>query len=463
MRSFEARKLTRYIQYFFRYIYFIGTSFECFSAFHLKLIQNETVKKMKLNKRFQLRLSTKINKLETNHKATIRCFVSINGEKEIPFSTGCQIEPSNWSQDAQRIVGNLTDENLAINDTLAIIDGDLRDLFNEMKARREPFTTRMFLDEYVSKSSAIPNFIQVWQDYLNELSKNVDEIEAGTLCKSTFKKYERCLNKFKAFIMLKYKNTDLMPYAINKQLLSEFYEYLCQKRNFRNELIEPSGAYRDMRMLEKVLEFAIKKDYIKFNPFSNFLIEVPPVKQKEIRFLNEEELMLLYHAPDLSETERFVVDGFIFMAFSSLTYGDFVEFSRKSFEFIKTEDDAYQFIAKSRYKNRKLSNQPSQHVPLIRIIKEILAKYDYKIPVMANQTYNKKIKIIAHRVGIECPNEITTYVGRKSAATFYLNKDGVDIKTVAKIMGHKHESTTRNYYAVTKDETVKRQIGKLDL
>lgn len=418
---------------------------------------------MRLNKRFQLRLSTKINKLDTNQKATIRCFVAINGEKEIPFSTGCQIEPSNWSQEGQRIISNLTDENLAINDTLGIIEGDLRDLFNEMKTRREPFTTRMFLDEYCKKNIDTPNFIAIWEEYLNDLKTNVDEFKEGTFCQNTFDRYKLSLRKFKEFLTDHHKPTDLMPYSINKHILLEYYEYLCKKKNRKNELIHPNSAYRGMRIVEKVFKYAIKKGYTEHNPFSSIILEAPTIRHKEIYVLSQEELMQLYHAPDLTQKERYVVDGFIFMAYTSLTYRDFVEFTKRTSDFIKTEDDAYQFITKARYKNRKLRNQPDQHIPMIRIIKEILAKYDFKIPVMANQTYNKKIKIIANRVGIENAHEITTYVGRKSAATFYLNQDGVDIKTVAKIMGHKHESTTRNFYAVTQDDTVKRQISKLDL
>lgn len=418
---------------------------------------------MKLNKRFQLRLTTKINKLEANMKATIRCFVSVNAEKEIPFSTGCQIEPSNWSQDIQRINKNLNDENIAINEMLSIIDGDLRDLFNEMKAKREPFTTRMFVDAYIKKSDALPSFLEIWNQYLLQLAKNVDEIKEGTICEKTYNKYVYTLNKFERFLEEKKMTKSIMPYAITKELLSDFYEFLCKKTNFRKELIDPHGAYRDLKKVDKVLQFCIKKGYLSLNPFLSLDITIPTSRCKDIRYLSDLELQKIYNAKYLTDTERQIVDGFIFMSFSSLTYCDFEMFSKQANDFIKTDEDAYQYILKARYKNRKLRNQPDQHIPIIKILKEILTRYNFKIPVLANATYNSEIKRIAHRIGIENSQEITTYVGRKSAATFYANQDGVDIKTVAKILGHKHEITTRKFYAVTKDETVKRQVGKLNL
>ena len=419
---------------------------------------------MKLNKRFQLRLSTKVNKLQTNAKATIRCFVSINGEKEIPFSTGCQIEPSYWSQEAQKITSNLTVNNLAINETLAIIDGDLRDLFNEMKSRREPFTTRMFLNEYLQKSSETPSFLVVWEAFLKELEKNVDEEKEGTICRSTYLSNQFVYMQFKIFMKQKKIDKDILPYAISKDIIVNFYDYLCNRKNKQGKTVQASSAYIYLKMMKKCMVYALKKDYINNNPFDSLQIEVPKQRVKKIIFLTETELMRLYNSSDLNETERYVVDGFMFMAFAGLTYSDFRVFFLNSRNFIKTDEDAYEYINKARFKNRKRPiTQPNQHVPIIKILKEILLKYDYKIPIYSLDTYNTRLKQIAHRLGIENAHEITTYVGRKSAATFYANQDGVDIKTVAKIMGHKHESTTRNFYAVTQDETVKRQISKLDL
>ena len=419
---------------------------------------------MKLNKRFQLRLSTKVNKLKTNAKATIRCFVSINGEKEIPFSTGCQIEPKLWSQEAQRIHKPKTDEQRAINETLSIIDGDLRDLFNEMKSRREPFTTRLFLNEYLQKSSEIPSFLEVWEAFLKELEKNVDEEKEGTICRSTYLSNQFVFKQFKLFMEQKKIDKDILPYAISKDIIFNFYDYLCNRKNNQGKTVQASTAYIYLNMMKKCMVYALKKDYINNNPFDSLQIEVPKQRVKKIIFLTEAELMRFFHSSDLDQVERVVVDGFIFMAFAGLTYSDFRAFFRNSRHFIKTDEDAYEYIGKARFKNRKRpTTQPDQHVPIIKILKEILLKYDYKIPVYSLTSYNVRLKEIAHRIGIENAHEITTYVGRKSAATFYINQDGVDIKTVAKIMGHKHESTTRNFYAVTQDDTVKRQISKLDL
>jgi integrase/recombinase XerD len=414
---------------------------------------------MKLNKRFQLRLSSK-----TTSKATIRCFVSVNAEKEIPFSTNCRISPEQWSQEAQRIVGNLTDEEKAINETLSIIDADIRELFNELKAKRSPFNTRILVNTYTKKTSDEPNLLMLWDIYLDDLQKKVDNDKKGTICERTYKTYVRSKTQFFNFLSFIKLPQTIMPYEVDKQILSNYYAFICQKKNCNNEFINPYQAYRILKRMEKVFDFGIKKSFITSHPFTELDINIPTnADYKEIIFLTDDELMRLYNSELASPMEKSLCDGFIFMAYSGLTYCDFVAFCKNPDAYLKTDEDGYEYISKPRYKNRKLQNQPEQHIPLIKILKAILERYNYRIPVFANQTYNKSIKLIAHRVGIAHAEKITTYVGRKSAATFYINQDGVDIKTVAKILGHKHEITTRKHYAVTQDETVKRQIGRLEL
>lgn len=75
---------------------------------------------------------------------------------------------------------------------------------------------------------------------------------------------------------------------------------------------------------------------------------------------------------------------------------------------------------------------------------------------------NDFIKEAAQMAGLENRESISTHVGRSTAGTFLLN-NGVEIKIVSKILGHKSVVITETYYAELLTETISKSVLDNDL
>ena len=73
--------------------------------------------------------------------------------------------------------------------------------------------------------------------------------------------------------------------------------------------------------------------------------------------------------------------------------------------------------------------------------------------------YNQYLKVVAQTAGVDKP--ITTHWARHTGATMLLNA-GVDMETVAKILGHSSTRITRSTYAKLLDDTVGREMEKAE-
>lgn len=96
---------------------------------------------------------------------------------------------------------------------------------------------------------------------------------------------------------------------------------------------------------------------------------------------------------------------------------------------------------------------------LLRPAMEILRKYGYRLPVVSNVKYNLYLKAVAQSAGIDKP--LTTHWARHTGATLLLN-EGVDMEVVAKILGHSSTKITRSTYAKLLDDTVAREMEKVE-
>ncbi len=88
---------------------------------------------------------------------------------------------------------------------------------------------------------------------------------------------------------------------------------------------------------------------------------------------------------------------------------------------------------------------------------EVLRKYDGRLPILSNVKYNQYLKVVAQMAGVDKP--LTTHWARHTGATLLLNA-GVDMETVAKILGHTSTKITRSTYAKLLDDTVAREMEK---
>lgn len=114
----------------------------------------------------------------------------------------------------------------------------------------------------------------------------------------------------------------------------------------------------------------------------------------------------------------------------------------------------------------KFSIPCNEDIPLNELAKDILRKYNYQLPLIANQKHNQYIKDVFkvmgnnHEVqkvttrGAENIREkmsfyerISTHTARRTFITM-MKKNGVSDKLIASITGHKDMKTLNQYYQV---------------
>ena len=85
----------------------------------------------------------------------------------------------------------------------------------------------------------------------------------------------------------------------------------------------------------------------------------------------------------------------------------------------------------------------------------VLEKYGWRLPILSNVKYNEYLKVMAQMAGVDKP--ITSHWARHTGATVLLNA-GVDMETVARVLGHSSTKVTRSTYARLLDDTVVRKM-----
>lgn len=178
-------------------------------------------------------------------------------------------------------------------------------------------------------------------------------------------------------------------------------------------------------------------DMIPSDPYEKVYIK--PGKSAERDPLFEEQVVNVRNAemPDImTEHAR---DLFIFMCYTGLSYCDEMAFDFKAHT-VKSGNIYY--IDGSRIKT-----DTNFFTPILPPAMEVLKKYNYKLPHMANQNMNGCLKLIRIHLGIR--QNMTCHVARHTFATLCL-AHGIPMDNVARFLGHKNIRTTQIYAKVLK-------------
>ena len=417
---------------------------------------------MKLSIHFRLRLE-KENDKHPNKLITIRCHVNIDGQKEKRFSTGRCIEQARWSQDAERVNNDGSWQAQNINNQLNDIYNKLFRHFDLLQQLHSYVDSTMLIDEYELTLVPPKKTLEYYDEYLTAMNKKVGlSKQKEGISETTYEKWVNAKKHLENFFTFELKRTNLFLSHLTTAIADQFLAYMEKVCNKHGEPIQAIHAYRVFKNLSAVLDEAVKDKYIKDNPLKNSKASRPDTSDNEIFFLSEEHLLKIYDCDMLTRLERGVVDIFILLSFTGFTYMDYIEFIANPKQFIAPLNGQF-FIKKRRYKDRNKQNPTVPMIPYMQIHKSILDRNNWLLPSFPVETINKQIKIIAHRLQIPNASKITSYTGRKSAATFFLNEDGIEQKTVSKILGHRDSKMLMKYYAVVQDKTVERQAGYLAL
>ena len=135
-----------------------------------------------------------------------------------------------------------------------------------------------------------------------------------------------------------------------------------------------------------------------------------------------------------------VRDLFVFQTYTCLSYVDLESF------------DTSQINKTGVYTAKRGKTGVEFTFYVMKPARDILIKYDGKLPLISNEKYNDYLKLVAQAAKIDKP--VTSHWARHTGATLLLNDGGVDMEIIARILGHTSTRQTRDTYAKLLDTTV---------
>ena len=267
-------------------------------------------------------------------------------------------------------------------------------------------------------------------DKHNKLYK--ESVAVGKVDNAAYYKYMKNRDRIAEYLQT-IKKTDIKLTEITPLFIENFQNY-CLKS------LKTNTANKQLKMLKKILAFAVKEGILVKNPFQLVLRE----EKLDYDVLNKEEINKLLGSHFLDSRIEQIRDCFVFQCYTGLAYTDMANLTAENIE-----NDVIV--------GRRKKTDVQYVVPLLPIAKQILEKYEYKLPVISNQKYNQYLKILGDVTGLG--KQLHSHLARHTFACLLLNS-GVDMKTISRTLGHSSMKITEKIYASMNNDTVISNIRK---
>jgi len=290
------------------------------------------------------------------------------------------------------------------------------------------------------------------QGKVTQIAKKVDEfldylsVEKG--CSPlTIRNYRHYLSRFNEWLITNHKHTDLK--SINQDIVHDFRLFLSKLGLGRK-----TQGYHAIA-LRSFLKWLIRNDYDVLAPDK---IDLPKIPERQVKFLNGEQIDRLLNAPTLSNIQGIRDKAILEVLFSTglrvseLTNLDIekIDFERREFGITGKGGRARVVFLSSRaseYLKKYLNERKDHFKPLFIRHKGSMdpTTPDNKMR-LTPRSVERLVKKYVRK--IKLPVEITPHGIRHSYATDLLIA-GADIRSVQEMLGHKNISTTQIYTHVT--------------
>lgn len=290
---------------------------------------------------------------------------------------------------------------------------DLRAWINELYKKESGFSFDK-LDNYIAQSQEGDSFLLFMEKRIEERQ----DISEGT----------------------KFKHRAIIPVLAEFGMIQTFSDISLKNIVLFDEFIRrraymQSTIYDYHKRLKAYINEAIRMELVEKNPYISF--HVDKGDYENLKYLTIEELARVESVQINDTSIGRVRDCFIFQCYTGLAYADFVKFDFEN-DVIETEGKYY-------IEDKRQKTGTPYKLRILTPAMNILKKYDCKLPVISNQQYNLRLKVVAQLSSIK--KNLTTHVARHTFATWVLSK-GVEIETVSKMLAHSNISTTQVYAKV---------------
>ncbi|MEM6642136.1 MAG: phage integrase SAM-like domain-containing protein [Bacteroidota bacterium] len=268
--------------------------------------------------------------------------------------------------------------------------------------------------------------------------------------KSTIDNYDVNLRfHISGFNEFKKKEHTLMDLDTEFEL--EFKKFLRKEQKLEEPSVDNNIKYLKS-LCNKLEPFGVKTNPLiyKFKRISKSIVD------KDIVALTEEEMLKIANSPDLeNEDLNRTKDLFTFQLFTGLRVGDLLRFNKNMIS------------PSGRLKTRAGKTKTPIETPLVLQAKVVLEKYSYELPKISEQNYNKGIKKVLKKLGINRKLEqfdykavfeiASSHLAKKSFISYCLNSKALSPIQVSKITGTKVETILR-YYAGAEMEEIEKKL-----
>lgn len=234
------------------------------------------------------------------------------------------------------------------------------------------------------------NDVYIGGSFVEFMEKRISE---RPTCVSTQKQHYKVLNFLKNeyphltfFSDLTYPNITLLD------------EYL-KKRKVDGHLMMQTTIHTYHKVIKLYINEAIKFEKMQDNPYRKFHDSLGTPRERTVLSLQEIDLIRNYKT--LSSLERKARDLFIVQCYTGLSYSDLM-----NVDFTKAERHGEDFILK----DERLKTGVTFFAALLPPVIEVLDRYDYQLPHLAYDVYNRTLKLVASSAGVK--KHISTHAAK---------------------------------------------------
>ncbi|QOD60667.1 site-specific integrase [Polaribacter haliotis] len=380
----------------------------------------------------------KRNKINKMGKCPIRCRITfLKSRKE--FSTGIFINPDYWHSGKQKALPDSKENNI-LNNKLSLIRQQIDKAFLMLQILPNNFDVDDIYRKYKGEDSKEEITILGAYDLHNQKTEKLIGIDFNKL---SWSRYVESRRKVALFITKFYKRKDVRLKDLDLKFIQDL-EYF-----FKTDLkLKQATVYRSIQRVKKIIQFAISENYLKKDPFHLY-------KNKKFKtviiYLTDEELKKLEKHNFSQERLQQVKDLFIFCCYTGLAYTEMSTLSTKNIEIGFDGKEWIQMVRKKT--GRKIS------IPILPKAREVLDKYNDKLPTLSNQKFNSYLKEISELIGID--KKLTHHTARKTFATTVLLFNNVPMEIVSELLGHSNMNVTQSHYGKVVQKKVSDEVEVL--
>ena len=299
----------------------------------------------------------------------------------------------------------------------------------------------------ISKSKKLSPLQKQISKFLQHL-----EIEKGA-SPLTLRNYRHYLKRFLEW--MGDQNIRQSPTDINSQIIQDFRIYLSRLPDGKGGTLSRRTQSYHVIAIRSFLRWLIKNDYDVMSPDK---IDLPKISERQVKFLNGEQVDRLLNAPNMSRITGIRDKAILEVLFSTgLRVSELVALDKKKLDLKRREFGIIGKGGRARvvflsaratgFIEKYLAVREDSYEPLfIRHSGKMDPSMDDEQMRLTVRSVQRMVKKYARKVNLAV--DVTPHVIRHSFATDLLVA-GADIRSVQEMLGHKNIATTQIYTHVT--------------